>query len=76
LPIAKWYIPLVRILLRKLGTNFTKNGQYTPPDQRKELEPFSDATNPALFLAGATYADAITFGAEKTDKNSSRNSVR
>ncbi len=36
--------------------------------KEKDLEPFSEAGNTALFRVGACYADAITFGAEKTDK--------
>ncbi len=39
-----------------------------PAIKEKDLEPFSDASNTALFRAGAVFADAITFGAEKTDK--------
>ena len=35
---------------------------------KKELEPFKDMNNAAMFAGGATYADAITFGAEKADK--------
>jgi starch synthase len=36
--------------------------------KEKDLEPFKDANNTAMFKGGATYADAITFGAEKIDK--------
>ena len=35
---------------------------------KKELEPFKDINNVAMFNGGATFADAITFGAEKVDK--------
>ncbi len=52
----------------KLGANFTKTANIHATIKEKDLEPFSDATNTALFRAGATYADAITFGAEKADK--------
>jgi starch synthase len=52
----------------KLGNNFLKlaliNNSITP----KDLEVFKDTNNTAMFRGGATYADAITFGAEKTDK--------
>src|SRR6187549_1192991 len=34
----------------------------------KDLEPYKETTNVALFKGGAYYADAITFGAEKVDK--------
>ena len=36
--------------------------------KEKDLEPFKEANNTAMFSGGATYADAITFGAEKVDK--------
>src|ERR1700754_4538011 len=52
----------------KLGADFMKTANIHATIKEKDLEPFSDATNTALFRAGATYADAITFGAEKTDK--------
>jgi starch synthase len=52
----------------KLGNNFLKlaliNNSITP----KDLEVFKDTNNTAMFRGGATYADAITFGAEKPDK--------
>ena len=34
----------------------------------KELEPFKENNNTAMFRGGATYADAITFGAIKVEK--------
>jgi starch synthase len=34
----------------------------------KELEPYKDLNNSALFRGGATYADAITFGSDDIDK--------
>ena len=34
----------------------------------KDLEPFKDLNNAAMFRGGATYADAITFGADVIDK--------
>ena len=52
----------------KLGNNLLKlaliNNSITP----KDLEVFKDTNNTAMFRGGATYADAITFGAEKTDR--------
>jgi starch synthase len=36
--------------------------------KEKDLEPYKEANNTALFRGGATYADAITFGADKVDK--------
>jgi starch synthase len=34
----------------------------------KDLEPFKDLNNAALFRGGATYADAISFGSDIIDK--------
>ena len=39
-----------------------------PTIKEKDLEPFTEGTNTALFRGGALFADAITFEAEKTDK--------
>ncbi len=36
--------------------------------KEKDLEIFKDANNISLFRAGATYADAITFGSQDVDK--------
>ena len=36
--------------------------------KEKDLEPLREANNTAMFRGGATYADAITFGAEKMEK--------
>ncbi|HNJ94431.1 MAG TPA: glycogen/starch synthase [Ferruginibacter sp.] len=52
----------------KLGNDFLKLATINDHVTKKELEPFKDANNLAMFRGGATYADAITFGAEKVDK--------
>ncbi|MBS1575722.1 MAG: glycogen/starch synthase [Bacteroidetes bacterium] len=52
----------------KLGSDFVKKALIHTTLKEKELEPFKDANNTAMFRGGATYADAITFGAEKIDK--------
>jgi starch synthase len=52
----------------KLGANFAKIMAINDYVTEKDLEVFKDFNNVALFRGGATYADAITFGAEKTDK--------
>ncbi|MBG9377416.1 glycogen/starch synthase [Panacibacter sp. DH6] len=52
----------------KLGSSFAQKAGMNTVIKEKELEVFKDATNTALFRGGATYADAITFGAEKVDK--------
>ena len=52
----------------KLGNDFLKLATINDHITKKELEPFKDANNLAMFRGGATYADAITFGAENIDK--------
>jgi starch synthase len=52
----------------KLGPDFLKLANIHPTLKEKDLEPYKEANNVALFRGGATYADAITFGAEKVDK--------
>ena len=52
----------------KLGADFMKlaliNNSITP----KDLDVFKDLNNTAMFKGGATYADAITFGAEAPEQ--------
>lgn len=52
----------------KLGEDFLKLAAINDNVTKKELEPFKDANNQAMFRGGACYADAVTFGAEETDK--------
>ncbi|KIC89965.1 glycogen/starch synthase [Flavihumibacter sp. ZG627] len=52
----------------KLGPEFLKAAAIHANVKEKDLEPFKEGTNAALFRGGATYADAISFGAEKVDK--------
>ena len=52
----------------KLGNGFLKKAQIHPSIKEKDLEVFKETNNVAMFRGGATYADAITFGAEKIDK--------
>jgi starch synthase len=52
----------------KLGNDFIRLATIHPALKEKDLEPFNEGTNTALFRGGAHYADAITFGAEKIDK--------
>ncbi len=52
----------------KLGADFLKLATINDYVTKKELEPYKDANNAAMFRGGATYADAITFGAENVDK--------
>ena len=53
---------------KKLGSDFLKLANIHSSLKDKDLEPFSEANNTAMFRGAATYADAISFGAEKTDK--------
>ena len=52
----------------KLGSDFAEKATIHPSIKEKDLEPYKEANNIALLRGGATYADAITFGAEKVDK--------
>jgi starch synthase len=52
----------------KMGSDFMKKAMIHASLKEKDLEPFKEGTNTAMFRGGATYADAITFGAEKIDK--------
>ena len=52
----------------KLGPDFLKMAAINDYVTKKELEPFKDNNNVAMFNGGATYADAVTFGADKVDK--------
>jgi len=52
----------------KLGADFLKLANIHANIKEKDLEPYKEANNTALFRGGATYADAISFGAEKVDK--------
>ena len=52
-----------------LGKDFTKLALIHANIKEKDLEPFKDDNNTALFKGGATYADAITFGSNQIDKS-------
>jgi starch synthase len=52
----------------KLGSDFLKKALIHASLKEKDLEIFKDANNTALFRGGASFADAITFGAEKIEK--------
>lgn len=52
----------------KIGSNFSKIANIHANIKEKDFEPFKELNNTAMFRGGATYADAIAFGAEKTDK--------
>jgi starch synthase len=52
----------------KMGSGFAKMAAIHPNIKEKEVEPFNEGSNVAMFRGGACFADAISFGAEKTDK--------
>jgi len=52
----------------KLGADFLQLATINDSVTKKEHDVLKDNNNTAMFRAGATYADAITFGAEKIDK--------
>ncbi|TDH28858.1 starch synthase [Segetibacter sp. 3557_3] len=51
-----------------LGADFAKKAMIHASLKDKDLDLYKEATNVALFKGAATYADAITFGAENIDK--------
>jgi starch synthase len=53
----------------QLGADFVKIANIHPNIKDKDLEPFKEANNSAMFRGGALSADAVTFGAEKIDKS-------
>ncbi|MBX3257748.1 MAG: glycogen/starch synthase [Chitinophagaceae bacterium] len=52
----------------KIGADFVKKAVIHTSIKEKDMEPFKDNNNTAMFRGGATYADAITFGAAKVEK--------
>ena len=52
----------------KLGPSLLKMAKINPAIKDKELEAFKDTTNAAMMRGGASYADAISFGADKVEK--------
>jgi starch synthase len=52
----------------KLGADFLKLATINDNVTKKELEPFKDINNVGMYRGGASFADAITFGAEDIDK--------
>lgn len=52
----------------KLGKGFIPKALIHPSLTEKDLEVFKPGNNQAMMRGGATYADAITFGAEDVDK--------
>lgn len=51
----------------KLGDDFLQLSAINDNVTKKELDFFKEVNNSAMFRGGASFADAITFGAEDTD---------
>src|ERR1700710_2151349 len=52
----------------KLGPGFLKLALINSNIKEKDLEPFKDGSNISMFRAGASFADAITFGTQNVEK--------
>jgi len=52
----------------KIGPDFLSLATINTHIRDKDLEPFKEGNNTAMFKGGATFADAITFGADKVEK--------
>ncbi|MFP5041285.1 glycogen/starch synthase [Parasediminibacterium sp. JCM 36343] len=54
--------------IEKLAPDFIKKALINANIKEKDLDAFKELTNTALLKGGATYADAITFGAEQPNQ--------
>lgn len=52
----------------KISPDFIKKIAIHSSIKEKDLEPFKENNNTAMFRGGASYADAISFGADKVEK--------
>ena len=52
----------------KMGTDFLKKSLINVAMKDKDMEPFKDSSNTAMFRGGAAYADAISFGDDRVDQ--------
>jgi starch synthase len=52
----------------KMGKEFVKLATINSNIKESDIAVYNEGSNTAMFRGGATYADAITFGAEKVDK--------
>jgi starch synthase len=52
----------------KMGKEFVKLATINANIKENDMQVYNEGSNTAMFRGGATYADAITFGAEKVDK--------
>ena len=52
----------------KMGQDFLKKAILNASMKDKDMEPFKDNNNAAMFRGAASYADAISFGDDQVDK--------
>jgi starch synthase len=52
----------------KMGNDFIRKALIHPSLKEKDLELYKEGNNTAMFRGGASYADAISIGAEKIEK--------
>lgn len=52
----------------KMGPDLLKLSKISPLIKDKDLEPFKEANNVGMMRGAASYADAVSFGADKIDK--------
>lgn len=52
----------------KMGKEFAKLATLNTNIKESDIQVYNEGSNTAMFRGGATYADAITFGADKIDK--------
>jgi len=52
----------------KMGKEFMKLATINANIKECDIQVYNDGSNTSMFRGGATYADAVTFGAEKVDK--------
>ena len=51
-----------------MGADFIKQCLISTAVKEKDMEPFKEANNIAMFKGGASFADAISFGDAEVDK--------
>jgi starch synthase len=52
----------------KVGADLLRLAAINDNVTKKDLDPYKDCDNTAMFRGGAAFADAVTFGAENVDK--------
>ena len=52
----------------KMGADFLKKSLINVSMKDKDMDPFKESSNTAMFRGGAAYADAISFGDDRVDQ--------